>query len=215
MSGESKCEIIGKAHGKIYEAFFFIALALLSGSLLATQTLAQQPKAESETIIVENDHKKDLEGQTFDGWVIPQKYWTNTREPIWLGGLQGKVTVIEFFRINCSHCQEAAPSRRALYRKYHQRGLQMVGFQSPGDTENSANVENDWSKVKPQIKKWGLTYPIAFDKNRAFFDKNDLMFYPTILVLDKQGIVRLQQTGYTSEKAQELEQVVAKLLKQK
>ncbi len=195
--------------------FSFIALALLSGSLIAPQNLAQQPKVKSETIIVENDHKQDLEGQKFGGWVIPQKYWMNTREPIWLGGLQGQVTVIEFFRINCSHCQDEAPSRRALYRKYRRSGLKMVGFQSPGDTKNAANAENDWHKVKLQIKNWGLAYPIAFDKNHAFFDKNELMFYPTILVLDKKGVVRLQQTGYSDENARELEQVVAKLLKQK
>ena len=196
--------------------FSFVALALFLGFLAANQTSAQPTKTEKETIIVEkNDHKQDLEGQPFGGWVIPQKYWTNTRQPIWLGGLQGKVTVIEFFRIGCSHCQDAAPSRRALYRKYHGRGLKMVGFQSPGDTKNAANAENDWHKVKLQIKKWGLTYPIAFDKNRAFFDKNDLMFYPTVLVLDKKGIVRLQQTGYSDEGAQKLEQIVANLLKQK
>ena len=164
-------------------------------------------------MIAASDNQKSLQDKSFGGWVIPQRGWTNTPQPVWLGGLKGHVTVIEFFRINCSHCQDAAPARRALYRKYRKQGLKMIGFQSPGDVGNAANAENDWRQVKLQIKKWNLTYPIAFDKNRAFFDKNDLMFYPTVLVLDKQGIVRFQQTGYSDEKARELERVVAKMLK--
>ena len=147
------------------------------------------------------------------GWIIPKKQWTNTPAPIWLGGLRGNVTVIEFFRINCSHCQDAAPSRRALHNKYGKRGLKMVGFQSPGDFSNPGNAENDWRKVKLKIKDWGLTYPIAFDKDRAFFDKNELKFYPTVVVLDKKGIVRFQQTGYTPAKVKALDAFVGQMLK--
>ncbi len=195
-----------------------IALAFGLAFVPSTQTFAQDVAPKNETIIVEEylrTKNKNLEGQRLGGWVIPRKYWTNTRQPVWLGGLQGKVTVIDFFRIGCSHCQDAVPARRALYRKYHASGLQMVGFQSPGDTSNAANSENDWHKVKLQIQKWGLTYPIAFDKNRSFFDKNALMFYPTILVLDKKGVVRLQQTGYSDKNNKELDELIAKLLKQK
>lgn len=189
----------------------FVALALIFGSFTGAQSLvsAQTAAVEKPTV---PDATQNLMGKKLDGWVVPQKYWTNTPQPIWLGGLQDQITVIEFFRINCPHCQDAAPSREALYRKYRARGLKMVGFHSPGIIEDASNPENIWSEVKNAVKQWQLTYPIAFDKDRAFFDKNNFHYYPTVLVLDKKGIVRFQQTGYSPEKAKELEQFVAQML---
>ena len=91
----------------------------------------------------------------------------------------------------------------------------MVGFQSPGLTNDPKNAENNWAQVQRQIKTWGLIYPIAFDEDRTLFDDYKFQFYPTVLVLDRKGIVRFQQTGYSPEKARELEQFVAHALKSK
>ncbi len=172
--------------------------------------VAQTPVA--EPVVAPNATNNWL-GKPLGGWIIPGKYWTNAPAPVWLGSLRGEVTVVEFFRINCSHCQDAAPSRRLLYKRYGKQGLKMVGFQSPGVTTRAVNDENDWAKVKAKIKDWGLEYPIAFDKDRALFDKNEFLFYPTVLVLDGQGIVRFQQTGYSPAKARQLEAVVSGMLK--
>ena len=91
----------------------------------------------------------------------------------------------------------------------------MVGFHSPGIIGDLTDDENKWEKVKVEVKKWGLNYPIAFDQNRAFFDKNEFRFYPTVVVLDGKGIVRFQQTGYSPEKAAELDAFVGQMLTKK
>lgn len=194
----------------------FVALALIFGSFIGAQNFvwAQAQTAAIEQTMVA-DVRQNLLGKKLAGWIVPQKYWMNTPQPVWLGGLQGQITVIEFFRINCSHCQDAAPSREAFYRKYRARGLKMIGFHSPGIIADSTNPENIWSDVKTTVKQWNLTYPIAFDKDRAFFNKNDFRFYPTVLVLDRKGVVRFQQTGYSPEKAKNLEQFVGEILNSK
>ena len=210
-------------------------IALIFGACAGSQSLARSAKTKPELRptqptnsatpttsatpatppITTSDTTQNLVGKPFGGWVIPQKYWMNTPEPIWLGGLRGDVTVVEFFRINCSHCKDAAPARRALYQKYRKQGLKMIGFHSPGIIGDLTDDENKWDKVRIQVKKWGLTYPIAFDEDRVFFDKNQFRFYPTVLVLDEKGIVRFQQTGYSPEKAKELDAFVGQSLKQK
>lgn len=194
----------------------FVSLALIFGSFVGGQ-ISAPAQTVVQTVVPSTapDDTQNLVGKKFDGWIIAQKYWTNTPEAIWLGGLQDQVTVIDFFRINCTHCQDAAPSREALYLKYRARGLKMVGFHSPGIIADINNPENIWSDVKDTVKQWKLTYPIAFDKDRAFFDKNKFCYYPTVLVLDRKGVVRFQQTGYSPEKAKELDQFVGGILSSK
>ena len=193
--------------------------ALLMVGLLAT-SVGSQPQATPTSALAAQeqvqpipDARTNMVGKPLAAWNIPAQHWTNTRKPIDLADLKGHVTVIEFFRIGCSHCRDAAPARRALYRKYHPRGLKMIGFQSPADTTNARNSETNWKQVKAKIRQWRLTYPIAFDSNRALFDKYNFQFYPTVLVVDKKGIVRFQQTGFTPANAKALEQFVAGALK--
>ena len=190
----------------------FVALIFGVGTVSQSFARADEAPAQPITPIVAPEATRNLLGKPFPNWLVSKNYWMNTPEPIWLGGLRGDVTVIEFFRINCSHCQDAAPARRALYEKYRGRGLKMVGFHSPGIIGDLTDDENKWEKVKVEVKKWGLNYPIAFDQNRAFFDKNEFRFYPTVVVLDGKGIVSFQQTGYSPAKAAELDAFVGQML---
>ena len=196
-----------------------LATNLLAAGLLTARAGSQQQATPASAPAAQKqaqptpDARTNLIGKPLAAWNISAQHWTNTRKPIHLEDLKGHVTVIEFFRIGCSHCRDAAPARRALYRKYRSRGLKMIGFQSPGDTANTRNSENNWRQVKSQIRQWHLTYPIAFDRNRALFDSYNLQFYPTVLVVDRKGIVRFQQTGFTPTNAKALEQFVAGALK--
>lgn len=155
---------------------------------------------------------ENLVGQNAKRWKIGRQFWHNTPRPLWMGGQKGRVLVVDFFRIGCVHCQNAAPSRRAFYQKFHARGVQIVGFQSPGDFENASNPENNCAQVRRTIRAWKLPYPVAFDARRQFFNSYNLSLFPTVLVIDRAGVIRFAQTGYSPEKARELEEFVEKLL---
>ena len=90
----------------------------------------------------------------------------------------------------------------------------MVGFQSPGDIDDPQNTENDWSRVKRTLRDWQLPYPIAFDSKRALFDRYGLQFYPSILVLDREGVVRFQQSGFDEKKAKDLDAAISRMLEE-
>lgn len=138
-------------------------------------------------------------GQTLPSWDFPASQWANTPKPIAPADLQGHVTLVEFWRSECPHCQEAAPFLEKLNEKYKSRGFQIVSFQSPGMADDPGNPENDWTKVQGKMQELGIKYPVAFDKGGTFF-KTQLggTTYPTLFVLDKQGIVRYANTGYTT-----------------
>lgn len=139
--------------------------------------------------------------------------WTNTKTPLTPATLKGKPALVEFFRVNCSHCQDAAPFLEQLYKRYQPRGLQMVAIQSPGDFKDPENPETQWPVVQDFIKSKGLTYPVGFDKDSQYFQKTlKGTFYPTTMIADPTGEVVYAQTGHDEKKAIRLAVELEKLL---
>ncbi len=146
-------------------------------------------------------------GKTLPAWNF--KTW-NTK-PVALSSLSGKFAMVEIFRIECSHCRDAAPFLAALHKRYGPRGFQVVSIQSPGDFKTASNPENKWASVLPWLKSFGITYPVAFDDGSKYFQGTiqkqilggdaSKLSYPTILLLDPTGKVSFAQTGHDTQKA--------------
>lgn len=171
---------------------------------------------EEPTAVKSTRQLDSWQGKPLPLWKFGRRFWTNTPRPIWLGGLRGRVTVVEVLRINCVHCQNAAPSRRALFLKFRGPDFRMVGIQSPGLVNDARNTENNWKIVRQTIRNWKLPYPVAFDQGGRYFQgtlHGDT--YPTVFVLDRRGVVRFVQTGWTQDKAREMEEAVASALREK
>ena len=137
-------------------------------------------------------------------WNIPANLWTNTKKPLTPADLKGKVTLIEFFRIGCPHCADAAPVIESMQREYVPHGLQIITFQSPGVLDDPTNPELNWNSVKGWLKTQGATYPAAFDTGRTLKNKTGVTTYPLSLVIGRDGKIVYGQTGHTPEKAQAL-----------
>jgi thiol-disulfide isomerase/thioredoxin len=172
-----------------------------------------QPDPNQPTPPPANQKLLKLKGQAPPAWNFPQKYWANTPAPISLADLKGHVALIEFWRMGCSHCQEAAPHINRLFKQYSPRGVKFVAIHSPG-APGPDNPENNWNAVQQTIKQWGLQYPIAYDENGKLFKSTyggDT--YPAMLVLNRAGEVVYINNGYTPEKEVELRRVIDSELK--
>lgn len=134
------------------------------------------------------------------------KQWANTPGPVNIASLKGKPVLLEVFRIECSHCQEAAPFLVALHKRYAPRGVAFVGVQSPGDLTDPGNPENNWANVQSWIKSQGYTWPVGFDANSAWFQGKfgKGVSYPSLFLLDKNGNTVFIQSGHDSNKALQL-----------
>jgi thiol-disulfide isomerase/thioredoxin len=195
----------------------FVIIFLLGGlaGLGAVQSRLSNgpdtPPADAQTPAGEQPRKEEplpvmkMMGKSAPSWNIPQQYWINTKKPLDLKDFKGSMTLLEFFRIECSHCQDAVPFMKQLQKTYAPKGLKIVAIQAPG----MAPTENDWQTVQDKLREWKVTYPVAFDeKAQVFQSKYNGTKYPTMLLLDPHGVVRFVQTGYTAEKAAQLESTI-------
>lgn len=176
----------------------------------STQAATQAPPAPV------NEKMNSLKGQAPPAWNIPAPLWANAPAPVTLDGLKGSVAIVEFWRIGCIHCEQAAPFLNLLYVKNKARGLKMVALHAAGNSADAMNPENDWNIVKSKVKEWGITYPVANDVDGKLFKETySGTTYPTFFILNRKGKVVYVQTGDTPEKQKSLVAEVEKQLKAK
>jgi thiol-disulfide isomerase/thioredoxin len=135
-------------------------------------------------------------GKPAPAWNIKPTQWANTPKPISLNELKGNVTLLEFWRVGCSHCRDTAPYMEKVFETFKPKGLKIVTFQSPGNSREPANPELSWPAVQSTIREWGIKYPVAFDEGAKLFKtKYHGASYPTLFLLDRNGIIRYVCAG--------------------
>ena len=133
---------------------------------------------------------------------------TTTGRTLSLSSLRGHVVLMDYWATWCGPCRSATPVLEALYRKYQRQGLRVVGM--------SVDDESTISEVKPFMRHFGVTYTVTADTDLNQQAKNAYNSHgiPTQYLIDKKGIVRWSQTGYSDGEGQELAPLIKKLLKE-
>jgi peroxiredoxin len=114
--------------------------------------------------------------------------------------LNGKVTVLHFWRIGCTSCALEMPAMNDLYGRYQKKGLEIL----------AVNVGQERKTVKAFVAELGLSYPILIDsdgKNAALYGVTDL---PRTYLIDRKGVVRYRIVG--SATAETLRRLILSLL---
>jgi thiol-disulfide isomerase/thioredoxin len=120
---------------------------------------------------------------------ITTERWINSKG-LTLAELRGKVVLVEFWTFGCYNCRNVEPHVRAWYEKYAGQGLVVVGVHSP-----EQSFERDFTNVEKYVQDHGISYPIAVDNNFAIWDRYGNNAWPSLYLIDKRGLVRLQHIG--------------------
>ena len=119
---------------------------------------------------------------------------------------RGKVTVVNFWATWCEPCRKEIPAIEAVFRRYHDQGLEVIAL--------SADRRHERSNVIEMAKSFG--YPAAMlddTTSNGFGSPTEL---PVTFIIDRNSVLRER---FTPEKStlteQSLTEAVVPLLEQK
>lgn len=107
----------------------------------------------------------------------------NTK-PFQLSDLKGKVVLIDFWTYSCINCIRTLPYLKGWYKKYHDKGFEIVGVHTP-----EFDFEKDPNNVKKAVQEYGLTYPIVLDNDSLTWLNFENHYWPAHYLIDKNGQV--------------------------
>ena len=130
-------------------------------------------------------------------------------KPLSLKSLRGKVVLLDYWATWCGPCQLATPTLEALHKKFSRQGLAVVGL--------SVDDQRSVDAVKPFMKHFGMTYlvsasPLQNGRAQYAYHVNGI---PSQFLIDKKGIVRWSQSGFSANEGQELTAMIKRLLAEK
>ncbi|AZE61178.1 MULTISPECIES: cytochrome c biogenesis protein DipZ [Pseudomonas fluorescens group] len=112
--------------------------------------------------------------------------------------LRGKVVLVDFWTYDCINCQHTLPYVRDWAQKYEKDGLVVIGVHTP-----EYGFERIISNVRDEVKKLGITYPVAIDNNYAIWRNFDNQYWPAHYLIDAKGQVRFTHFGEGGYETQE------------
>jgi thiol-disulfide isomerase/thioredoxin len=118
-----------------------------------------------------------------------------------IDALRGRVVVLDFWATWCAPCRIVAPRLGALQTRYGAQGLSVLGV-STEDTQDVASF----------AQRLPMRYAVAVDKHAETTRSYGVASLPTIVVIDKRGVVRDVAIGYDPMQDTRLENTVRSLL---
>jgi thiol-disulfide isomerase/thioredoxin len=95
---------------------------------------------------------------------------------------ENKVTILLFWRANCSHCKEFEPKLEEYYAQYHSKGLGVFAI-------GTDKTKDEWLvQDKLNESPWSSVF-LAYDQRKDFSKRFPVPSTPTLIAVDQNGVV--------------------------
>lgn len=124
--------------------------------------------------------------------------WLNSRENITVESLRGKVVVIHAFQMLCPGCvAHGLPQAERVRRSFSEEHVAVIGLHTVFEHHDVTTVD----ALRAFIHEYRWSFPIGVDRPAQkgpvpqTMAKYALHGTPTLIVLDRHGVVRLHHFG--------------------
>jgi thiol-disulfide isomerase/thioredoxin len=151
---------------------------------------------------------------------------------VWINGeavapesLKGKVILLDFFAMWCGPCIQAFPDLREWQTKYGADGLEIIGVTTYVGYDWDEQTKSVYSPMNRTVshdeerkvlgtfaKHHDLKHRLAVMPDQSFNDTYGVNGIPHVVLIDRDGVIRLVQIGVSDESTYEVEQMIRNLL---
>lgn len=117
-----------------------------------------------------------------------------------LKNYRGNVVVLDFWYRGCGSCTRSIPQLKQLAAHFQGRPVVLLGM----------NTDSKEANAKFVVEKLGLNYPNL--KAAGVPEKYKVVTYPTVCIIDQDGVLRDIHTDYSPTLRDDVIQIVDKLL---
>ncbi len=117
-----------------------------------------------------------------------------------LSDQRGRVVVIDFWATWCPPCVQSLPSLQAMYEELGGEDVEFVGVSLDRPTARN--------QVEAMMDRFSLTYPIGINADGAIAADYGAASIPTLVVVDREGIVRHVKVGFSEPAMEHVAEVI-------
>lgn len=189
--------------------FLFLVLALViasifylerrngTGRILAPDKAALSASAGDDAARQERSAEKSKKYERAKELISPDGY-INSQSFKLSDFIGKKVILLDFWTYSCINCQRTLPYLKAWYEKYKAEGFVIVGVHSP-----EFEFEKQYDNVLAVVQKWGITYPVALDRDHRNLELYNTIYWPSEFLIDIDGFVVYKNIGEGQHKETE------------
>ncbi|WP_417698722.1 redoxin family protein [Pseudoalteromonas lipolytica] len=115
---------------------------------------------------------------------------------------KGKVVLLDFWASWCSPCRRSFPWLIEMQNTYREQGLTVI----------AVNIDVERADAEKFLTDFAVNFNIIYDPDAVIGRQYQLKGMPSSFLIDKEGIVRYQHTGFVINKLDQYEQHIKTLI---
>lgn len=109
--------------------------------------------------------------------------WINTKDPIDLKDMKGRIVLLDFWTLCCINCIHTLPDLAKLEQKYP-GVLVVIGIHSP-KFPNEKKTES----IRKAVLRYEIKHPVVNDADMAIWRRYGVRAWPTLALIDPEGYI--------------------------